>query len=145
MTETPLTAPGANHPLNQVGATVTIDVIASARQEYLPEYHATLELHTVIRHTVTIVEARDVHRLWEAAHTRRNPDTIPHALGLRAITADGTEWTRDWDGAHNDGTGPWIHRNTDGTTTYGIAARSNDTHLLAYTRAGRGYTITPAG
>lgn len=88
-----------------LGETVKID-------EKGAPYEAVCNLgcpHTVTpvtRRAATIVEEKRVRDLFSEgwANTGPRPPSLP---AYRVIDADGTEWTRDWDGWVNDRPGSW--------------------------------------
>lgn len=88
-----------------VGSVVKID-------EKGAKYDAVCNLgcpHTVTpvtRRAVTIVEEKQVRDLFSEGWGNTGPKP-PRLPAYRAIEADGTEWTRDWDGWNGDRPGPW--------------------------------------
>ncbi len=131
-------AGGWNHPLNQPGAVRVLDLVGTPEPTLIEELHTTVNVRPVTRFEVIIEDTRDVPALWEAGWTNTPVELAPKRIGLLARDASGGEWTRDWNGSHSDGPGPWIGPNGERP----VEARMNDNHLLSYTSRGEGYRFT---
>ncbi|WP_230854499.1 hypothetical protein [Arthrobacter terrae] len=64
------------------------------------------------RFAVTIVEAKMVRDLWTEGWSGSGPQS-PCRDAYQAVDAEGTQWSRDWDGCHNDGPGYWKAADSD--------------------------------
>jgi hypothetical protein len=96
---------------DEPGFVLTIDEKGEP-YEAVCEYSCTHRVTPVTRFQVTVVEARKVRDFFTEGWGHGGRPGPATATGRRAVDADGTEWTQDWDGLHGDRPGDW--RTADG-------------------------------
>lgn len=92
------------------GSTSQIDIFVST-SEKVCDLGCTHAVTEVARRTLRVVEARPVPNLWAwgyvaPSHPAGAEPPKDHP-GYRAVDAEGTGWSRDWDGWHSDAPGSW--------------------------------------
>ena len=99
-----------------VGTTLKIDE-QGAPYEAVCEFRCTHRVVPVTRRSITIVEEKLVRDLFMEGWSNKGPQP-PCVTAYRALEADGTEWTKNWEGSHGDGYSPTAWETADGRTAY---------------------------